>query len=166
EAVVGVEDIVFKNDEAVLITNSCLLEFQDNLLEKYLKQYNCLSLPPLTYRDGTLFARVIALSEQQLTKVYHDLNDEHPVQVDAKREIESIAPDVPLLMLDSALPNLSNRQREALRTAIEGGYYEIPRETTTEEMATELGISRRTFEEHLRRAENQIVKNLREYLLV
>ncbi|MFB6186139.1 MAG: DNA-binding protein, partial [Halobacteriaceae archaeon] len=79
EAVVGVEDIVFKNDEAVLITNSCLLEFQDNLLEKYLKQYNCLSLPPLTYRDGTLFARVIALSEQQLTKVYHDLNDEHPV---------------------------------------------------------------------------------------
>jgi Predicted DNA binding protein len=69
-------------------------------------------------------------------------------------------------MLDSALPDLSSGQEEALLAAIEEGYYEIPRETKTAEVAGTLGISRRTFEEHLRRAENKIIKGMIEYIAV
>ncbi|EMA05771.1 MULTISPECIES: helix-turn-helix domain-containing protein [Haloferax] len=162
---VGIQEIVYKDEEAVLITDSCLLDYRDNLLEGYLQPHQCLSLPPLTYSDGALFARVLALTEEQLSGVYHSISDSHRVTVEAKREIRSIAPDIPILMLDSALPTLSDGQQRALSLAVEMGYYEIPRGSTTGEIADEMGVSRRTFEEHLRRAENKIIKNLLRYFL-
>ncbi|MFB6297816.1 MAG: helix-turn-helix domain-containing protein [Salinirussus sp.] len=164
---VGVRDMVYKDEEVVLITEKCLLDsHDDDLLEEYLRRHNCLSLPPLTYDHGTLLTRVISLDESELTAVYRDVNETHHVTVEAKRGIESVVPDVPLLMLDSALPDLSPGQKEALLAAIEEGYYEIPRETKTAEVASDLGISRRTFEEHLRRAENKLVKSMFEYVAV
>jgi hypothetical protein len=163
---IGIRDIVHKDDEAVLITDTCLLDFRDDLLEGYLQPHHCLSLPPLTYRDGSLLARVLALTEEQLSSVYHDISDDHRVTVEAKREISAVASDVPLLMLDSALPSLSDGQQRALSLAVAAGYYEIPRGATTGEIADEMGVSRRTFEEHLRRGENKIIKNLLDYLLV
>jgi predicted DNA binding protein len=161
---VGVKDIVHKDEEIVLITENCLLESCDDLLEEYLRDHNCLSLPPLTYDHGTLLTRIVSLTEAELTGVYQDINRDHYVDVESKHEIESVVPDMPLLMLDSALPNLSDGQKRAIFTAIDEGYYEIPRETTTADIAEQLGISRRTFEEHLRRAENKLVKNITEYI--
>ena len=163
---IGIKEIAYKNEEAILITKSCLLEYRDDLLEGYLQPHSCLSLPPLTYSDGTLLARVLALTEKQLTQAYHDISEDHRVTVEAKREIQSIASDIPILMLDSALPTLSACQQRALTLAVEAGYYEIPRETTTDDVADKMDVSRRTFEEHLRRAENKIVKGLLQYLLV
>ena len=161
---VGVKDIVHKDDEVVLITENCLLDSCDDLLEEYLQDHNCLSLPPLTYDHGTLLTRIVSLTEAELTGVYQDINRDHYVDVESKHEIESVVPDMPLLMLDSALPNLSDGQKRAMFTAIDEGYYEIPRETTTADVAEQLNISRRTFEEHLRRAENKLVKNITEYI--
>lgn len=163
---VGVRDIVYEGREVVLITEECLLESQDDLLERYLREHDCLSLPPLTYDHGTLLARVVSLTEAELTEVYRDISEDHHVDVESKHEIEAVVPDMPLLMLDSALPDLSEGQQRALLTAIEEGYYEIPREATTAEIAAELDISRRTFEEHLRRAENKLVKSVVDYVAV
>lgn len=161
---VGIWDSVHKNGELILITEDCLLDHGEGLLEKFLQRNRCLSLPPLTYDHGTLLTRVVSLDEADLTAVYRELNDSYPVTVEAKREIKSVVPDMPLLMLDSTLPDLSEGQHRALRAAVEHGYYEIPRETTTAERASEMGISRRTYEEHLRRAENKLVKNVIEYI--
>jgi len=55
---------------------------------------------------------------------------------------------------------LTDRQAEALTAAYEKGFYAIPREHTSAEIADELGLSRRTFEEHLRRAEGKVVGEL------
>lgn len=161
---IGIDDIVYKGREAILITDGCLLEHREELLEEYLQRHGCLSLPPLTYDHGTLLTRVVSLNEADLTAVYRDMNESHQVTVEAKREIEAVLPDVPLLMLDSALPDLSEGQEGALLTALQEGYYEIPRETTTSELADRLDISRRTFEEHLRRAENKLVKSFAQYI--
>ena len=46
---------------------------------------------------------------------------------------------------------MSEPQREALTLAIRMGYYDIPRGCTTEELATELGISDQAVTERLRR---------------
>jgi len=49
--------------------------------------------------------------------------------------------------------DLTVRQREALQVARRRGYYEWPREVSATELATELGVSKATFLEHLRKAE-------------
>lgn len=53
---------------------------------------------------------------------------------------------------------LTNRQHEALRTAYELGYFDVPRRTSLEEIAAELDISASSVSERLRRAQTQIVQ--------
>lgn len=54
---------------------------------------------------------------------------------------------------------LSRPQREALVTAVDRGYYEIPRRISTQELADELGISDQATTERLRRGIDELVQN-------
>lgn len=55
---------------------------------------------------------------------------------------------------------LTDRQQEALRTAYEMGYFEIPRRASLEAIAEELGISASAASERLRRAETQLLEEV------
>ncbi|MFC7045311.1 helix-turn-helix domain-containing protein [Halobacteriaceae archaeon GCM10025711] len=162
--VVGVQDHLVEGDELVAITAACLKPHDEPTIERYLAEHDCLLLPPLRYADGAKFSRVLALDPGNLTDLYRDLVDEFDVTVEAKREITTVSGDVPLLTLADALPALSTRQRQVLVAAYDRGYYRIPRETTTAEIADAIGIDRRTAEEHLRRAENKFMDTLIEYV--
>ncbi len=53
---------------------------------------------------------------------------------------------------------LTDRQHEALRTAYELGYFDIPRRTSLERVAAELDISASSVSERLRRAQTQLIQ--------
>jgi len=53
---------------------------------------------------------------------------------------------------------LTDRQQEALRTAYEMGYFEIPRTTSLEAVADQLGISASSLSERLRRAQTHVIE--------
>lgn len=53
---------------------------------------------------------------------------------------------------------LTDRQREALRTAYELGHFEVPRQASLEEVAAELGITASSASERIRRAQTQLVQ--------
>lgn len=52
---------------------------------------------------------------------------------------------------------LSARQQEVFTLAQERGYYEWPRQISADELATELGVSKTTLLEHLRKAEAKLL---------
>lgn len=54
---------------------------------------------------------------------------------------------------------LTDRQYEALTLAISRGYYENPRQATTEELAEEMGISQPSLSSLLRRGERQLLSS-------
>lgn len=56
------------------------------------------------------------------------------------------------------LPNLTEKQARALEAAFDAGYYQFPRNATTEEVSASLGIARSTFEQHLNRAEHHVIR--------
>lgn len=58
------------------------------------------------------------------------------------------------------LAELTDRQREVLRAAYRAGYFAWPRESTAEEVADSVGVSRPTLQAHLRKAEAQILSAL------
>lgn len=58
---------------------------------------------------------------------------------------------------DGTLEGLTDRQREVIETAHELGYYEVPREATTEDIAAELALDPSTVTEHLQRAERNVL---------
>lgn len=59
---------------------------------------------------------------------------------------------------ESSGEGLTDCQQEALRTAYERGYFEVPRQTSLEDVAAELGISASSVSERLRRAQTQLVQ--------
>lgn len=55
---------------------------------------------------------------------------------------------------------LSQRQRDVFEFARERGYYEWPREVSATDLADELGVSKATVLEHLRKAESRLFDRL------
>jgi predicted DNA binding protein len=57
---------------------------------------------------------------------------------------------------------LSDRQRDAVETALELGYYEIPREASHEDVAAAVDCAPSTAAEHLRKAEAKLLRSMLE----
>jgi predicted DNA binding protein len=71
-----------------------------------------------------------------------------------------------MIPVGALLHELTDRQRAALVTAIERGYYEVPRRVTLEQISPIFGISRQAYETLLRKGEEKIVTLLNPYLQV
>ncbi|RQG88061.1 hypothetical protein EA462_14525 [Natrarchaeobius halalkaliphilus] len=160
EAHVGIRDMYREDERLLLITNDCLRSHQEPLIEAYLSEHGCLLWPPQQYEHGQLLVRVLALTESSLSELYQQLVDDFPVTVESKLRRTHDVLDNIVDQSHSVTAGLTNRQTEALIAAHEYGFYEIPRDNTSEEIATHLDLSRRTFEEHLRRAEGKIVSEV------
>ena len=112
---------------------------------------------PVLHREGAEFIDVLAPTRQTLRRVVArlakvgDIDVERVIDVDAS----SIGVVVRLPDITSAL---SRRQLDALRAAIEGGYYDSPRRISTRELAAALGVSPSTFQEHLRKVQAAVME--------
>ena len=68
--------------------------------------------------------------------------------------------------INNLLLNLTDKQYEILLEAYNKGYYELPRQSTTEDLSKKFDISRRAFEDHLRKAERNIFNIIMPYFLM
>jgi predicted DNA binding protein len=61
---------------------------------------------------------------------------------------------------EDLLSPLTERQLEVFETAVEEGYYDVPRRATHKDIADNLGCAPSTVDEHLRKAESRVVSGL------
>ena len=125
-------------------------EFETALLERINTEAISIDWPMRETTDGlqvTLFGEDAAL--QQLIASFPE-----EVDMTLKRAGE-YQPE----MSDPA-GQLTNRQKEILRAALAAGYYDIPRRATQRDLAAELGLSRGTIGDHLRRIEAKIIRSI------
>ena len=66
----------------------------------------------------------------------------------------------PHLLYDVVEEALTDRQFAALEAAYYGGYFETPRKSTGNELAARFGVTRQTFNQHLRKAELAVFRAL------
>lgn len=57
---------------------------------------------------------------------------------------------------------LTDKQLEVIQTAMEMGYYEVPKEASTNQIAAELALDGSTVAEHLQRAERNVLRQVLE----
>jgi hypothetical protein len=70
----------------------------------------------------------------------------------------SVGEPVPLELTEG----LTDRQVETLQAAYSAGYFEWPRESSAEDLAEEMGVTSPTVLDHLRKAENAVLRELLE----
>ena len=109
-------------------------------------------VPPVEYRDdGTMGLGVVG-PDEALQAAVDAVPDEVDVEIRRLRRYDAAAL--------SPAGRLTDRQYEALRVAVEAGYYETPRETTVEEVAAELDCAPGTAAEHLRKVESRVMHHV------
>ena len=86
--------------------------------------------------------------------------DEIETAYDADVEVVRVTDAASRGTADRPGTRLSPRQREAFRLARARGYYGYPREATAGDLAAELGVSKTTFLEHLRKAEAKLLRDV------
>jgi len=108
--------------------------------------------PPLGIEDGKVKFSFIG-SEAQIK--------------DFMEKIDAIAIPYRVVLLADAnfspmspLSKLTEKQQEVLLTAYKLGYYDIPRKITSQEIAKKLGLVDSTVVEHLRKAEQRLIKEI------
>lgn len=107
---------------------------------------------PIEFRgDGRLRVAVIG-EDDVVQRAITDVPDE------VDMELERLSDYEPELRELSS--QLTERQQEILDTAVEVGYYQVPREATHEDIAAVLDIATTTVGEHLRKIEARLLSEL------
>ena len=78
-------------------------------------------------------------------------------------DVELVSEDLvysPQLLYEIITEALTDRQFSTLETAYFGGYFETPRASTGTELADRFGVSRQTFNQHLRKAQQTVFQHL------
>lgn len=117
----------------------------------------CSILWPVVYRDGLEHYTILAPDRGALAEVVDRLGKLGDVVVERVAEVPMAALEVGGSLADLAT-GLTARQLEALRAAARSGYYQVPRPVDAADIARQLHVSRATFQEHLRKAERQVLE--------
>jgi predicted DNA binding protein len=130
-------------------------------IARALDEAAALPLPPVRLEAGRATYRALAFDALRLRGLFQDLEQQGSrVEVVARRERKAPsllhAPGAAVGLLE----HLTDRQVESLLLAYRHGLYASPRKEEPSAVARTLGISRSTFEEHIRRGEANLMAAL------
>lgn len=109
----------------------------------------------LRYRDGAAMVFGAVVGRDVLKGVMETAGDTVGVRLERVYPLQSDAEQSPSQQWDITPP-----QEECIRTALEMGYFSIPRECSSEDVADSLEISKSAFLERLRRAEESLFRQI------
>lgn len=183
----GIRDIEMLEDDG----HRCIpqVEVESPLDEDLLDTFECVEQWELVTEKDDTYLYILELTATELPETITEYYDkllgtsdisftDHGARVsflgpqkalrDVLRTFETVGATPDLRKLgqytgeESLLDALTNRQIEAIETAYEMGFYDVPRQATTEDVAAKLGVDAATLSEHLQRAERNLLR--REFL--
>jgi predicted DNA binding protein len=142
-----------------LVIQSSLCSLDDSLITRF-ETHNCLYMPPTVYQGGWEHYTVTAFDDRDVRQLLSDLDRDRDIEVLSTTATETRrVPHTLFTSMDSLFAGLTDRQLEALRIAVDNGYFEQPRQVSIEELASRTSVARSTYEEHLRKAQNKLIAN-------
>jgi len=125
---------------------------------------NCIPIMPVTYDGGLEHVKLFAFTKDDQKAAIDNLSAVSALTVEERGQLEhhSARPAM-TVSIDEFLGTLTTKQLHALVEAIEMGYYAMPKKATVDEIASRVKMPRSTLEEHLRKAEVKVMRNIRPY---
>lgn len=140
-----------QSDETIAVYVQEELTESDRALITGLGQPGIVALYPISYQaDGSMRLTIVGPSDT-LQNALDAIPDEVAVEARAIGDYEA--------RRVGGVPDLTDRQAEAITAAVDCGYYEDPREASVAEIGEALGCGPSTAAEHLRRAERTVMRS-------
>ena len=105
-----------------------------------------------TYRDGRWQSRM-RFPDREALRAYRAWCADRDINFELRQLYDGEATE----RVPAGGRGITDYQREALTLAREQGYFSVPRETSLETLATELGISEQAVSERIRRGTARLV---------
>ena len=130
-------------------------------VQNYLSDPSLLLIPPIAYEKGWENLRLIAFRHESVKKLLSKLREDgFEVEIIRKKPFDGYIASSLTLTTDALFSGLTEKQVHALLTAFAQGYFRFPRGSDLQTIASKEKISRTTFLEHLKKAENKIITAL------
>ncbi|HYY92673.1 MAG TPA: helix-turn-helix domain-containing protein [Candidatus Dormibacteraeota bacterium] len=154
-------------DKFQLVARTCLCGSEDSItVGSVARANNFLQMPPPVFFGGWEYHRLVGFDDNDVRGLLKGLDRVGKTEILHKGVTDGTTDKAFLLSLGSLFGNLTEKQMKALLAAVESGYYEIPKRTTADELATKLGQPRSTLEEHIRKAESKVVLAMAPYMMM
>ena len=156
-------------DKFQLVARTCCCgsDHKGTPISPMINRHNFMRIPPLVLAGGWEYHRLVGYDDNDLKGLLRGLDRIGTAEVLHKKSVsEGMTDDTFLLSLSSLFGQLTEKQMNALVTAVEGGYYEIPKRITADDLARKQGQPRSTLEEHIRKAESKIVLAMAPYMMM
>ncbi|HVO77381.1 MAG TPA: helix-turn-helix domain-containing protein [Methanomassiliicoccales archaeon] len=117
---------------------------------------------PVIYREGWENYRIIGSDRSAFERIVKRIEkDGGTVQLLSLKplQLRGVADDM-ILTTSTLFAGLTDRQVNVLASAVRGGYFREAAELDLDDLASRAGLSRSTYAEHLRKAQNKMFENL------
>jgi predicted DNA binding protein len=132
---------------------------------RIIDEFDLLQISPIIYRHGWEYYRVIAFRHEDV-KALMERFENRGIKYEILRKVdfEGFIAGSLTLTADALFSDLTEKQMDALLTAYSNGYYSMPRRANVQDIAHKKRVSRTTYQEHLKKAENKLVASLVPYV--
>lgn len=159
-------EVLYESDDATglhMVMQSCLCALEGSIIER-IEAHNALYQPPTVHRHGWEHYTVVAFDEGHIRELYADLEAHRDIEVLSKTGLDESQLPGMIASIDQLFDGLTDRQLDAVRLALDHGYYQQPRQSSVSDLAAETAVARSTYEEHLRKAENKLLTNVGQFV--
>jgi len=147
-----------------LITTPCFCDLEGSVAS-HIDSFDILQVDPVVYNEGWEYHRLIVFRHKDLQKLMERL-EKNGFIFDIVRKVpfDGFIASSLTLTADALFSSLTEKQMDALLTAYRHGYYQLPRKTDVQKIASRRRVPRTTFQEHLQKAESKLVVSLVPYM--
>jgi predicted DNA binding protein len=152
------------NQSLYLMVHGCHCMMEDTIIRK-IGTLDLLNVFPNMVEKGWAYHRLIVFKHEDLEELLNRFEQWGWVyQILRKVAFDGFIASSLTLTADALFSDLTEKQIDAMMTAFRHGYYNLPRNADIQTIAKKERVPRTTFQEHLKKAENKVVKGLVPYI--
>jgi predicted DNA binding protein len=149
---------------AHFFVKKCFCKAEDSVT-RIIDEFDLLLISPVVYRHGWEYYRVIAFKHKDVQGLMKKFEERgFKFEILRKVDFDGFIAGSLTLTADALFSDLTEKQMDALLTAYGNGYYNLPRKANVQDIANKERVSRTTYQEHLKKAENKLVASLVPYI--
>jgi len=134
---------------------------KEDTIVRHIGELDILNIFPNMIENGWAYHRLIVFRHKDLEELLRRFDNWGWVyKILRKIPFDGFIASSLTLTADALFSGLTERQMGALLTAHRHGYYNLPRDADVQTIAAKEKVSRTTFQEHLKKAENKLVAAL------